>query len=90
MTTRIFESERNRPAELTPPVPAGDHVPSSTFDLSPPRDPLEVGSQVLYGIRHKQLHIFTDMKVQGLIEARHRRMMAEFDRLAEWEKINKN
>ena len=85
VTTRIMESERNRPAELEPPEPAPAHVPSSTFDLSPSLDPIEVGELVVIGIRRRQLHIFTDMKVRPLIEEHHARMMAEFDVLAEWE-----
>ncbi|OAI42047.1 hypothetical protein AYO38_11800 [bacterium SCGC AG-212-C10] len=86
VTTRIMESERNRPAGLLapepPPVP---HAVSSTFDLSPALDPVSVGELVLLGIRRNQLHIFTDQKVRALIEARHQRMLSEFDVLAEWE-----
>lgn len=86
VATRIFESERNRPAALVPTKPdAVAHVPSSVFDISPPIDPVTVGEMVLNGIRRRQLHIFTDMKVKPIIEARHQRMMTEFDRLAEFE-----
>ena len=86
VSTRIMESERNRPPELAPsePPPA-PHRPSSTFDISPPLDPVEVGELVVHGIRRGQLHIFTDQKVRALIEARHERMMGEFEHLAEWE-----
>jgi NAD(P)-dependent dehydrogenase (short-subunit alcohol dehydrogenase family) len=86
VATRIFESERNRPAALVPSQSdAVPHVPSSVFDISPPIDPVMVGEMVLNGIRRRQLHIFTDMKVKPIIEARHQRMMAEFDRLAAFE-----
>lgn len=88
VATRIFESERNRPAALVPNRTTEVPVmppPSSKFDISPPLDPVTVGELVLHGIRHRQLHIFTDMKVKPIIEARHRRMIAEFDRLAEFE-----
>jgi NAD(P)-dependent dehydrogenase (short-subunit alcohol dehydrogenase family) len=88
VATRIFESERNRPAALVPTrtaeVPAVP-APSSVFDISPPIDPVVVGEMVLNGMRRRQLHIFTDMKVKPIIEARHQRMMSEFDRLAEFE-----
>lgn len=87
VTTRIMDSERNRPAELVasepPPVP---HVASSSFDISPALDPVEVGELVVLGMRRNQLHIFTDQKVRALIEARHARMLEEFDVLAEWER----
>ena len=46
---------------------------------------MTVGEMVLNGIRRRQLHIFTDMKVKPIIEARHQRMMKEFDRLADFE-----
>ena len=86
--TRIFESERNRPAALVPTLPDGlpeVPPPRSVFDISPPLDPVTVGELVLNGIRRRQLHIFTDMKVKPIIEARHQRMMKEFDRLADFE-----
>jgi NAD(P)-dependent dehydrogenase (short-subunit alcohol dehydrogenase family) len=86
VSTRIMDSERNRPPELAPstlaPVP---HRQSSTFDISPPLDPVDVGELVVQGIRLRQLHIFTDQKVRALIQARHDRMLAEFDHLARWE-----
>jgi len=83
--TRIMESERNRPASLTPSTPPPPHTPSSKFNLSPAREPEEVGDMVLQGIIQNQLYIFTDMNVRPHIEDHHQRMMEEFDRLAEWE-----
>jgi NAD(P)-dependent dehydrogenase (short-subunit alcohol dehydrogenase family) len=85
VSTRIFDSERNRPPSLTPSDPPPPHTPSARFDISAALDPVEVGELVLLGMRCKQLHIFTDMKVKPLIEAHHARMLAEFDVLAEWE-----
>jgi NAD(P)-dependent dehydrogenase (short-subunit alcohol dehydrogenase family) len=86
VSTRIRESERNRPASLEPPPPTpGFDQPSSVFDISPPLDPLAVGELVLNGVRLRQLHIFTDAKVQPIIQRRHDRMMAEFDHLRAWE-----
>jgi molybdate transport system substrate-binding protein len=85
VTTRLFESERNRPADLMPDTPPPPHVRSTSFDISPPIAPEVVGDLVVHGIRRDQLHIFTDMKVKDLIEAHHRQMMAGFDELAAWE-----
>ena len=85
VATRIHESERNRPESLTPSSPAGMHVRSSTFDLSPPLDPLVVGKLVLNGIRLRQLHIFTDMKIIPIIKARHEKILCEFEQLAKWQ-----
>ena len=84
--TRIFESERNRPAALTPTTPPPPHTPSSRFDISEARDPEQVADMVLEGIRRDQLYIFTDMKVRRLVEDHHARMLAEFDHLADWER----
>jgi NAD(P)-dependent dehydrogenase (short-subunit alcohol dehydrogenase family) len=83
--TRIFQSERNRPARLTPDSAPPPHTPSSSFDLSPAREPEQVGDMVLEGIRRNQLYIFTDMKIRNLVDAHHARMVAEFDNLAAWE-----
>jgi len=86
VATRIQQAERNRPKDLAPSTPAGAHERISIYDVSPPLDPVLVGDQVLNGMRHKQLHIFTDMKVAPYVQARHDRMMAEFEVLADWEK----
>jgi 5'(3')-deoxyribonucleotidase len=40
---------------------------------------------VLEGIRRNQLYIFTDMKIEALIDAHHQRMVEEFANLSEWE-----
>jgi len=84
VTTRILDSERNRPAALARPTPLPPHTPSSVFDLSPPLEPGEIGDLVLEGIRRNQLYIFTDPKTRPLIESRHRRMLDDFDHLEEW------
>jgi NAD(P)-dependent dehydrogenase (short-subunit alcohol dehydrogenase family) len=86
VATRIADAERNRPKELVPPTPAGPHQKSMDYNLAPGLDPLLVGDQVLHAMRHKQLHIFTEMRIAEWLQARHERMMAEFDRLREWEK----
>lgn len=85
VATRIRESERNRPEALVPSRPAGPHVRSSIYDVSAPLDPLAVGELVLNGMRLRQLHIFTDMKIIPFIQARHERMLSEFAHLAKWQ-----
>jgi len=86
VASRIHEAERNRPKELIASPAGAPHERSSIYDISPPLDPLLAGDQVLNGMRHKQLHIFTDMKVAPYVQARHDRMMSEFEVLADWEK----
>jgi NAD(P)-dependent dehydrogenase (short-subunit alcohol dehydrogenase family) len=83
--TQITRSERNRPDHLAAPTPPPSHTPSNSFDISAAREPEQVGDMVLEGIRRNQLYIFTDMKIKGLIDAHHERMVEEFAHLAEWE-----
>jgi NAD(P)-dependent dehydrogenase (short-subunit alcohol dehydrogenase family) len=86
VATRIHESERNRPKELQPSTPAPPHFPSSTFDISAPRSPEEVGSMVVAGIRADQLYIFTDLKMEPIIEKHHQRLVEDFALLRDWER----
>jgi NAD(P)-dependent dehydrogenase (short-subunit alcohol dehydrogenase family) len=83
--TRIMSSERNRPESLRRPTTLPAQTPSSTFDVSPPADPDEVGALTLQGILRNQFYIFTDMKVKALIQQHHERIMQDFDYLAEWQ-----
>jgi NAD(P)-dependent dehydrogenase (short-subunit alcohol dehydrogenase family) len=83
--TRITRSERNRPDHLAAPTPPPAHTPSNSFDISEAREPEQIGDMVLEGIRANQLYIFTDMKIKGLIDTHHERMVAEFAHLSEWE-----
>jgi NAD(P)-dependent dehydrogenase (short-subunit alcohol dehydrogenase family) len=85
VATRIHESERNRPKELESSRPGPPHVPSSTFDVSAPRSPEEVGSMVVAGIRANQLYIFTDLKMKPIIEDHFRRLVQDFAHLQDWE-----
>jgi NAD(P)-dependent dehydrogenase (short-subunit alcohol dehydrogenase family) len=86
VATRIFEAERNRPRSLAPSRAAlAAHERSAIYDISPPLDPLAVGELVLAGVRNRQLHIFTDLKVKPYIEARHARMIGEFEHFAAWQ-----
>jgi NAD(P)-dependent dehydrogenase (short-subunit alcohol dehydrogenase family) len=85
VVTRIGESERNRPAALAASTPPPAHVPSTTFDISPPLPPEVVGEMTLQGVRDDALYIFTDMKVRHHIEEHHARMVAAFDDLARFE-----
>ncbi|WP_433502784.1 SDR family NAD(P)-dependent oxidoreductase [Pseudonocardia halophobica] len=79
VTTRITDSVRNRPdwaaqADGTRPP----HAPSSSFDISPPLQPAEVAQLTLDGVRNRALYVFTDPKVQALLEAHHATMLAAF------------
>jgi NAD(P)-dependent dehydrogenase (short-subunit alcohol dehydrogenase family) len=86
VTTRIHESERNRPTEFAPSTPAPPHTPSYTFDISGPRSPAQVGSMVVAGIRASQLYIFTDPKMRPIIEKHHQNMVQAFESLRDWER----
>ena len=86
VATRIHESERNRPKDLESATPVPPHVPSSTFDISAPRSPEEVGSMVVEGIHANQLYIFTDLKMQPIIEDHFQRLLQDFAYLRDWEK----
>lgn len=79
VATRIQEAERNRPAEFaSPEPPRSPQVPNrGARDFSAALEPVEVGRLVL--------HVFTDLRIKPHIEARHMRMLAEFDRLAEYQ-----
>lgn len=83
VVTRIHESERNRPEHLRTQEGTAAHVPSSSFELSPPLTPDAVATLTLEGIRRNQLYIFTDLKVRDLIEQHHKRMVEDFDHLAQ-------
>ncbi len=85
VATRIHESERNRPKALESATSAPPHVPSSTFDISAPRSAEEVGSMVVEGIHANQLCIFTDLKMQPIIEVHFQRLLQDFALLREWE-----
>jgi NAD(P)-dependent dehydrogenase (short-subunit alcohol dehydrogenase family) len=85
VSTRITQSERNRPASLAAPTPPPPHTPSSSFAISPAIEPEVVGEMVLDGIRNNQLYIFTDMKVRDLVVEHHRRMLENFEDLARFE-----
>jgi short-subunit dehydrogenase len=86
--TRIFDSERNRPAALTQSTPPPPHTPSSSFDLSPALEPEVVAEIVVDGIRRNQLYIFTDLAVRALVERHHQRMMDDFDHLEAWQQAH--
>lgn len=79
VATDISNSERNRPADLVASRPPSmPHELSSRWEISPRIDPVTVGEMTVNGIRKGQLHIFTDMKVQPIIQAKHDRMSGEF------------
>lgn len=85
VTSRIHESERNRPRELGSSPPDKPHTPSSTFDISAPRSPEDVGAMVVAGIRANQMYIFTDPKSKPIIEDHFQRLLKDFEHLRDWD-----
>ncbi len=81
VTSRIDDSERNRPAELREEVAAPAFEPSAHYEISAGRDPENAGALVLDGIRNKQLFIFTDPLIRPYVEQRHRRLLADLEAL---------
>ncbi len=86
--TRIFESERNRPAELgtsKPFVPApgagSGRVPEA---LAQGLDPLVVGRRVRDGVRANEAYIFTHPATRALFEQRAANIRAGFDAADAW------
>jgi NAD(P)-dependent dehydrogenase (short-subunit alcohol dehydrogenase family) len=71
VATRIFDSERNRPAELRSDTPAPDHLPSSTYAYSNLLEPSDVGALVVTAIEDRQLYVFTDPAVEQFMNERH-------------------
>jgi NAD(P)-dependent dehydrogenase (short-subunit alcohol dehydrogenase family) len=79
VTSRIEDAERNRPRDLRNPGQPAPFTPTLQYDLSAPRDPLDVGRLVLDGIRQSRRYIFTDTKILPYIERRHRQVLEDFE-----------
>ncbi|MGE5594532.1 MAG: SDR family NAD(P)-dependent oxidoreductase [Hyphomicrobiales bacterium] len=85
VSTRITESERNRPKDLEVPKDGlPEHKTSSRFEISPPLDPADVADLVVNGIRKNLLYIHTDPLVKPLIERHHARIIGAFDEVEAW------
>jgi len=75
VSTRIWEADRNRPADLGPgrPVPRPDRVKDAI-------DGDAVGQIVLNGIRHNRAYIFTSDDARPRVEERHAAILADIER----------
>ncbi|MEP7314765.1 MAG: SDR family NAD(P)-dependent oxidoreductase [Pseudomonadota bacterium] len=86
--TDIFNSERNRPAELANPGASPGLAPPPGMHDKPPidlmavaLDPLDVGRVVLAGIRRNDLYIFSHQEFAGPVRDRHAAMQASFPKV---------
>jgi len=80
VTTRIAESERNRPSELQT-GPAAAHAESDPRAPTIPgrQSPEEVAGSILGGVEEDDTWILTHPEMKPLIEARTRALLAAFD-----------
>jgi short-subunit dehydrogenase len=75
VNTRIWEADRNRPAELG--VGQGVPKPERAFQAL---DPMDVGPRVLRGILENRAYIFTSDDVRPRVEARVAAILADVAR----------
>jgi NAD(P)-dependent dehydrogenase (short-subunit alcohol dehydrogenase family) len=75
VATRIWEADRNRPADLGPgrPVPRPDRIKDAI-------DGDAVGQLVLNGIRQNRAYIFTSEDARPRVEERHAAIIADIER----------
>ncbi len=82
--TRIFESERNRPAELGESKPLALRADSVPDFIAAGLDPLAVGRRVRAAVRNDELYIFTHPGTRALFEQRVTAMRKGFDAADAW------
>ncbi len=83
--TAIYDSAKNRPARLGGPFRREQqHFLKDV--IADGRSPEQVGERLLRAIRDDEFFVFTHAEPRQLIEARHRRIMDAFDRIAEIER----
>ncbi len=83
--TAIYDSAKNRPARLGGPFRREQqHFLKDV--IADGLAPGQVGERVLRAIRDGEFFVFTHSEPRQLIEARHRRIMDAFDRIAEIER----
>ena len=83
--TAIYDSAKNRPARLGGPFRREQqHFLKDV--IADGLAPEQVGERVLRAIRDDEFFVFTHAEPRQLIEARHRRIMDAFDRIAEIER----
>jgi NAD(P)-dependent dehydrogenase (short-subunit alcohol dehydrogenase family) len=89
--TNIFDSGRNRPADLTGErdtasallangLPEEQRAARVADILAKALDPAVVGDMVLHAIQNDELYIFTHPEIRAFTEARRDAMVAAFDR----------
>ena len=86
VNTAFYESRRNAPASVPPPPPnsreARAHAQGLTVRIDHGIPPPEVAARVLQGIRDRDLYIFTHPEMRSMIDDRHARLSAGFDKAA--------
>jgi NAD(P)-dependent dehydrogenase (short-subunit alcohol dehydrogenase family) len=83
--TSIYDSAKNRPARLGGPFERKQHR-FLKDTIADGLAPVEVGERVLRAIRDDEFFVFTHSEPRQVIEARHRRILDAFDRIAAIEK----
>ena len=79
--TAIYDSARNRPARLGGPFERRQHL-FLKDTIADGLTPLQVGERVLRAIQDEEFFVFTHSEPRQWIEARHRRILEAFDRIA--------
>jgi NAD(P)-dependent dehydrogenase (short-subunit alcohol dehydrogenase family) len=79
VSTRIWEGARHRPAAFGGPEPS---PPGTGEFLSQAGiDPAVAGDEVVQAIRSNRLYVFTHPELRGMVDARSRRVLADYDEL---------
>ena len=88
VNTRIDESARNRPsrfgARREPPAAAQARAQQVSEMLRAGMSPDEVAARVMAAIRDKELYVFTHPEMRGAVEDRFRRILAAYDKAAQF------
>ena len=79
--TAIYDSAKNRPARMGGPFERRQHL-FLKDTIADGLAPLQVGERVLRAIQDDEFFVFTHSEPRQWIEARHRRIMDAFDRIA--------
>jgi NAD(P)-dependent dehydrogenase (short-subunit alcohol dehydrogenase family) len=79
VSTRIWDGARQRPAAFGGPEPAPEGGGEALAQIG--IDPAIVGAEVLRAIRENRLYVFTHPDMRGMLEARLRRVLADYDAL---------
>lgn len=85
VNTRIYETQKHRPARYGGPFERPDNLRLQPVLEREGLDPDLVGERVVQAIREDELFVFTHTGPRDWIEQRHRRIMDAFDRAALFE-----